>query len=148
MIDVLTTAYVSHLVPNQQHGTLVVDEIPGLRTALLEPATTVDLTAVLTDGRAVRMTLDLPGLAAALILKALAYRGRFATSDATDVHRLLETSLHAGRTSDDWPDRVEARDAARVLHQFFGSTTGPAARLAGGAARVRLLVRRLVPVPG
>jgi hypothetical protein len=38
VIDVLTPSYVGRLLPNQAHGELVVDEVPGLHTALLRPA--------------------------------------------------------------------------------------------------------------
>jgi hypothetical protein len=148
VIDVLAPSYESRLVPNQKHGDLYLDEIPGLRTALGEPPTHVEVAATLSDGTDLSMTLLLPDVAAALTLKALAYRGRFAATDAVDIHRLLEAANHAGRTVDDWPDRVEARDAAQILHQFFGSATRPNRDLRTRAARVRALVGRLVPAPG
>jgi hypothetical protein len=90
VIDVLAPSYEGVLISNQKHGQIVVDEIPGLHTALHEPATVVDVTAVLTDGTEVQATLHLPDVAAALTMKAHAYRGRLAKSDAIDIHRLLE----------------------------------------------------------
>lgn len=146
VIDVLTPSYVGHLLPNQAHGELVVDEVPGLLTALVRPATPVDVTAVLTDGTELSTRLLLPDVTAALVMKALAYRGRFGTQDATDIHRLLEASNEAGRSVDDWPTNSESRDAAAVLHQFFGSAR-PSGHIGPAAARIRLLVRKLVPAP-
>lgn len=106
----------------------------------------MDVTATLTDGAGLSTRLLLPDVTAALVMKALAYRGRFGTQDATDIHRLLEASNEAGRTVDDWPPNSESRDAAAVLHQFFDSAR--ASRHVGPeAARMRLLVRKLIPVP-
>jgi hypothetical protein len=144
VIDVLAPSYQDRMLTNQVHGRLVVDEIPGLATALALDPTIVDVAAALSDGSEVSMTLHLPDVAAALVMKALAYRGRFADRDAIDVHRLLEAARVAGRTAADWPRRIEARDAAHALHQFFGSARA-ARSAAATAARVRLLVSSLVP---
>ena len=143
-IDVLAPSYQGRLVSNQQHGELYVDEVPGLQTALLEAPTTVNVHAALTDGSEVRMALLLPDVAACLVMKAMAYRGRWASSDAIDIHRLLEAANHAGRTVKDWPNRVDARDASALLHQHFGAGSNNR-HLQGVAARVRLLVQRVVP---
>ncbi|KQR17574.1 hypothetical protein [Cellulomonas sp. Leaf334] len=145
VIDVLAPSYLGRLVTHQEHGRLVVDEIPGLQTALLEQPTVVEITANLTDGTEVRMTLLLPDVGAALVMKAHSYVGRLARSDAIDIHRLLEAANVAGRTAQDWPTRVEAPAAAKVLHDRFG-TRRPNQFLSGAAAaRVRLLVQRVVP---
>jgi len=144
VIDVLAPSYVGRMLSNQPHGDLVMDEVPGLHVALLEPATEVVIKARLTDGNEVGATLLLPDVAAALVMKAHAYQGRNAASDAVDIHRLLEAANLAGRTARDWPVKREARDAAQVLHRMFGSLrhnrhlgrTGP---------RVRLLLKRVVP---
>lgn len=146
VIDVLAPSYESRLVPNQKHGRLYVDEIPSLRTALSESPTRVDVTAVLSDGADLTMALLLPSVPAALTLKAHAYKGRFLARDAQDVHRLLATAHHAGMTVADWPDMVESREAARILHESFGSARMNR-HLGAAAATVRLLVRRIVPVP-
>jgi hypothetical protein len=145
VIDVLTPSYEGRIVTNQEHGQLVVDEIPGLHTALLEPPTVVEVTAALTDGTEVSTTLHLPDIGAALVMKAHAYIGRLARSDAIDVHRLLEAANVAGRTSTDWPARVEARAAARILHDRFAASRPNQFLSSTAAARVRLLVRRVVP---
>ncbi|GCD20140.1 hypothetical protein CTKZ_17020 [Cellulomonas algicola] len=144
VVDVLTTSYTGRMESNQERGQLVVDAIPGLHTALREPATAVELTAVLTDRTELHTTLLLPDVAAALVLKAYAYRGRYAGSDAVDIHRLLEAANVAGRTAADWPGRTEGRDAAHVLHTSFGAVRRPNAALRGADARVRLLVQKIV----
>ncbi len=113
----------------------------------MEPATHVEITAVLTDGTGVQTTLALPDVDAALVLKAYAYRGRFAGSDALDIHRLLEAAHAAGRTAADWPARQEGRDAAHVLHEWFGTPRRPNRALHGADARVRLLVHAVVAKP-
>lgn len=146
VIDVLAPSYQGRLVANQKHGELYVDEIPGLRTALSQPPTGVDVRAVLSDGTDLAMSLLLPSVPAALTLKAYAYRGRVQPRDALDIHRLLATAHHAGMTVEDWPDQVETREAARILHETFGSARTPVGR-GPGAARVRLLTRQVVPAP-
>lgn len=144
VIDVLAPSYVGRLVTNQPHGDLVVDEIPGLHVALLEPATEVAITARLTDGTEINAALLLLDVAAALVMKAHAYQGRLAAADAVDIHRLLEAANLAGRTTRDWPDRREARDAARMLHAMLGSTRRDR-HLGSAGPRARLLVKRVVP---
>ncbi|NTW42365.1 MAG: hypothetical protein HGA44_21240 [Cellulomonadaceae bacterium] len=148
VIDVLAPSYEGKLVTSQQHGPLVVDEVPGLHTALMEPPTEVEIAAVLTDGTEIRAVLQLPDVAAAIVMKALAYKGRFAKSDAIDIHRLLETANLVGRTVGDWPSRTDARDASVVLHDWFGTSRPPRHLTGAAAARTRLLVKRVVPLPG
>ncbi|WP_456787228.1 hypothetical protein [Cellulomonas sp. P5_C5] len=145
VIDVLAPSYQGRLVTNQEHGQLVVDEIPGLLTALLERPTVVEITADLTDGSEVNTTLLLPDVGAALVMKAHSYVGRLARSDAIDIHRLLEAANVAGRTVQDWPARVEAPAAAKVLHERFGTGRPNQFLSRAASARVRLLVHRVVP---
>jgi hypothetical protein len=49
IIDVLAPSYLGRLMPNQPHGDLVVDEIPGLLDALRLPPVQVAARAILTD---------------------------------------------------------------------------------------------------
>ena len=49
VIDVLAPSYLGRLIPDQIHGDLVLDEIPGLPEALLLPPVNVVARAVLTD---------------------------------------------------------------------------------------------------
>ncbi|WP_142158801.1 hypothetical protein [Cellulomonas sp. SLBN-39] len=107
--------------------------------------------ATLTTGETTTFSVALPDVCAALILKAYAYRGRFAPRDALDVWRLLETARQAELGRDDWPTGSGARDAAHVLHQFFAAPGGRGAMSASPdpavQARVRALALAVVPAP-
>jgi hypothetical protein len=151
VIDVLVPSYGGKHEANQEHGSLVVDAVPGLSLALALPATKVVLVARLSTGSTVELALLLPDVRAALILKSYAYRERLTDRDAVDVWRLLESAESAGLEADDWPARVSGRDAAAYLHKFFGTAGAPGARRASPVpatqARVRLLVQKLIPRP-
>jgi hypothetical protein len=151
VIDVLVPSYGGKHEANQEHGSLVVDAVPGLSLALALPATKVVLVAHLSTGSTVELALLLPDVRAALILKSYAYRERLTDRDAVDVWRLLESAESAGLEADDWPARVSGRDAAAYLHKFFGTAGAPGARRASPVpatqARVRLLVQKLIPRP-
>ncbi|MFJ3405790.1 hypothetical protein [Promicromonospora sp. NPDC090134] len=151
VIDVLVPSYLGKHEPNQELGSLVVDAVPGLSLALALPAAEVVLAARLSNGSAVELSLLLPDVRAALVLKAYAYRARLTERDAVDVWRLLESAENAGLRAGDWPARASGRDAAAYLHKFFGNAGAPGARRASSApgtqARVRLLVQRLIPRP-
>ena len=148
VIDVLAPSYEARLVPNQQHGELTVDEVPGVAFALQRPSTLVDVTATLTTGATVSVRLPLPDVVSALCLKAYAYGGRFAARDALDVWRLLEAAHAAGVRSQDWPTSATGRDAARILGQHFGrvASAGPtdASTDRRAQARIRALVVEVV----
>ncbi|MFD7309089.1 hypothetical protein [Promicromonospora sp. NPDC059942] len=152
VIDVLVPSYLGKHEPNQELGSLVVDAVPGLSLALALPATEVVLTAHLSSGSTVELSLLLPDVRAALVLKAYAYRERLTDRDAVDIWRLLESAESAGLGVGDWPTRVSGRDTAAYLHKFFGTAGAPGARRASPVprtqARVRLLVQKLVPRPG
>jgi hypothetical protein len=148
VVDVLTPSYRSYLVPSQPHGTLFLDELPGLGTALEQPGTVVDLRVRLTTGHQVVADLVLPDVISAICLKAYAYQGRLTDRDAVDLWRLLEAANAAGVTSATWPTGITGQDAAAVLHQHFGrpSSAGPAQASNSPAdrARMRALVLRVV----
>lgn len=149
VIDVLAPSYVGELVTNQAHGALIVDEVPGLILALrLEPVEAV-LSAVLSDGSDLPMSLLLPDVRAMLVLKAFAYRGRVSDDDALDIWRLLEAANAVGITAADWPTGADGRDGARLLHTYFAApgSGGPARAAEGHAAqaRIRALTHRVVP---
>jgi hypothetical protein len=76
VIDVLAPSYLGRLIPNQTHGDLVLDEIPGLLDALLLPPVNVAARAVLTDTTQLYVQVPLPDVRAALVMKAHAYAGR------------------------------------------------------------------------
>ncbi len=115
VIDILAPSYEGKLRSGQQHGDLVVDEIPGLAFVLSRPPVVVDVRVRLLDGRDVRMNLALPDIVSALCIKAFAYRGRYADKDAIDLWRLINTAHQAGLRSDSWPGTVSGRRAAEVL---------------------------------
>ncbi len=62
VIDVLAPSYTSRLQTNRAHGTLVVDEIPGLSYALGVPPVTAELDIRLSDGAVLTFTVLLPAL--------------------------------------------------------------------------------------
>lgn len=150
-IDVLGPAPGAKLETNQEIGSLSVDLIPGLRAALLLEPVPVSLVSHLTDGTELAMTLALPDVRGALILKVFAYAGRFTDRDASDVWRLLEAAVEGGIRTTDWPQTRVGREAAHLLHQFFGSPAAMGTKKVSphpaDQARVRLLVQRVVPRP-
>jgi hypothetical protein len=91
------------LEANQQHGDLVVDEIPGLAYALSRRTVELSLDVRLSDGTALGLSTTVPEPVAALSIKALAYRSRLSRSDALDTWRLLEVAYAAGIRADEWP---------------------------------------------
>src|SRR5665647_1684417 len=149
--DVLGPAPGAKLESNQEIGGLSVDLIPGLLAALLLEPVNVSLVAHLTDGTELAMTLALPDVRGALILKVFAYAGRFTDRDASDVWRLLEAAVEGGFAETDWPQTPVGREAAHLLHQFFGSPAASGAKKVSARpadqARVRLLLQRVVPRP-
>ncbi|RZU73546.1 hypothetical protein EV384_1953 [Micromonospora kangleipakensis] len=151
VVDILAPSYQSTLVPNQRHGDLVVDEVHGLVLALNRPATLLHLDVRLTSADELSLRVALPDVASALCVKALAYRGRFAGKDAIDLWRLLNAAYVAGLRVESWPTSVTGRDAAQILHRFFGApgATGLKQVSARSADRTRMqaLVGRIVARP-
>lgn len=151
VIDVLAPSYLGRLQTNQPHGSLVVDEVPGLAEALHMEPVPVPVIATLRDATDVHVTLRLPDVRAALILKAYAYRGRWSHRDALDIWRLLEAASNAGHRAGDWPSGLGGRDASQILDEFFAgpAATGPKTATSDptAQARIRVLVRQVVPPP-
>ncbi|MGY1843312.1 hypothetical protein [Modestobacter sp. SYSU DS0875] len=148
VVDVLAPSYEGRLLPNQTHGDLVVDEIPGLSLALARPASLVTAEVRLTSGHEVVTDVLLPDVVSAICLKAYAYAGRLTDRDAVDLWRLLEAALAAGVTAAEWPSGPTGTAAAEVLRQQFGRPGSPgaarASRLPAQQTRVRALVGQLV----
>ncbi|GHS88631.1 hypothetical protein AGMMS50218_12940 [Actinomycetota bacterium] len=144
----LAPSYQGRILSNQEHGDLVVDEIPGLLEALQLPPIRRAIDVALTDATLRRLTVDLPDVRAALLLKAYAFRDRLAGRDAIDVWRLLESANRAGHTAATWPHGSGWREGAALLHRHFGAT-GRMVALPDRAVRtrVRALTVRVVP-PG
>lgn len=149
VIDILAPSYRGVLVPNQRHGDLVVDEVPGLVLALHRPAELLDVRVQLTNGDDLSMRVALPDVTSALCLKALAYRGRFAPKDAVDLWRLMNAAYAAGLRVADWPVSVTGRQAADVLHRFFGRPGAAGLKQMSSSVadrtRMQALVRQVVP---
>ena len=120
-----------------------------MHAVMMLPATSVELSARLTDGTKVAMTLEVTDVRAALVMKAYAYRLRLGVNDARDVWRLLESADAAGFSAEDWPKVAGARAAATHLRASFGAPGGGGAAAASGRpadqARIRLLTMKLVP---
>ncbi|MFC6015220.1 hypothetical protein ACFP2T_03300 [Plantactinospora solaniradicis] len=144
VVDILAPSYLGTLVPNQRYGDLVVDEVPGLLLALSRPGTAVDLRVRLASGGDLAMRLALPDLSSALCLKALAYRGRFAAKDATDLWRLLNAGYAAGLSESAWPGGITGRQAAQVLHRFFGTPGAAGLKQMSASSRDRTRMQALV----
>lgn len=147
-VDVLAPSFTSRLRANRPHGSLLVDEVPGVAFALARPATVVAAEVVLTSGPPLRTELHLPDVVAALCLKAYAYAGRWQRRDALDVWRLLEAAHAAGARAADWPTSATPRDAAAILRRHFGrpASQGPpdASAVTAQQARIRALVAEVV----
>lgn len=118
MIDVLAPSYTGKHQPNQQHGAVVVDEIPGLGYALATDPVVLDLAVVLTTGAELSTVVRLPGPLPALFLKLLAYDSRFAPKDAEDIWRMLAVCHAAGVGPDAWKSSITHRSASSVLIRF------------------------------
>jgi hypothetical protein len=125
---VLAPAWGRRLVPNQQHGDIVLDEVPGLSLALSRPGEQIDLTATMLDGTAMSFPAVIPEINSALCLKALGWSSRLAAKDAVDVWRLLRAHRQRMQEPVRWRDSGVQGDAAAILRAGF-------ARPAGGGVR-------------
>ncbi len=128
VIDVLAPAWGRRMVPNQQYGDLVLDEIPGLSLALATPGEQIELTVTRLDGTTVSVTLVIPEITSALCLKVLGWSDRLAAKDAVDVWRLLRAHRERVPGAIEWRDSGAQGDAVAILHQDF-------ARPASGGVR-------------
>jgi hypothetical protein len=128
VIDVLAAAWGRRLVPNQQHGDIVLDEIPGLSLALARLGEQIDLTVTMLDGTAMSFPAVIPEINSALCLKALGWSSRLAAKDAVDVWRLLRAHRQRIPETVEWRDSGVQGDAAAILSADF-------ARPAGGGVR-------------
>ena len=94
-IDILAPSHAASIASSEKAGDLSIDLVPGLHTALkLDPAE-VQVRAMLREGTHLDLCLLLPDIHGALVMKSLAYLGRFQDRDATDVWRLLVHNDHA-----------------------------------------------------
>ncbi|MCW2539472.1 MAG: uncharacterized protein JWN95_1197 [Frankiales bacterium] len=130
VIDVLAPAYGRRLIPNQQHGDMVLDEIPGLSLALARPGEQLDLTVTMLDGSTVSFAAVIPEINSALCLKALGWSSRLAAKDAVDVWRLLRAHRQRIPEPVEWRDSGVQGDAAAVLRADFSRPPGGGVRAA------------------
>lgn len=146
VIDVLAPSFTGRHEPNQRHGDMVVDEIPGLVYALGTAPVEVELEAELTVGARVEAVVRLPGPLAALCLKLLAWESRMSPKDAMDIWRMLGVCDASGISSTDWPGSGTARDARSALRRFAAINSASLRRLTSDRstqARIRALANRV-----
>ena len=130
IIDVLAPAWGRRLVPNQQHGDIVLDEIPGLSLALARPGEQIDLTVTMLDGTAMSISTVIPEINAGLCLKALGWSSRLVAKDAVDVWRLLRAHRRRLPGPTEWHDSGVQGDAATILRDDFAQPAGGGVRAA------------------
>jgi hypothetical protein len=142
-IDVLAPAYGRRLIPNQRHGDMVLDEIPGLSLALARPGEQVDLDVRMLDGTTMSFTTVIPEINSSLCLKALGWGARLAAKDAVDVWRLL--CAHRQRITEpvEWSDTGVQGDAVAILRTDFARPAGGGVRAAAANRAQQAEVRAL-----
>ncbi|WP_375479688.1 hypothetical protein [uncultured Jatrophihabitans sp.] len=143
VIDVLAPAYGRRLIPNQQHGDMVLDEIPGLSLALARPGEQLDLTVTTLDDTVVTFPVVIPEINSALCLKALSWSSRLAAKDAVDVWRLLRAHRQRIPKPVEWRESGVQGDAATVLRTDFGRPAGGGVRAASSDRAEQAEVRAL-----
>ena len=96
-----------------------VDTLPELVFALAQPPLELAMTVTLTTSEVIEYTTCIPGLEAATVLKAHAWKNRLAPKDLVDLSSLLEireAHPHLPWRLNTPPLRATRRDAARILH--------------------------------
>lgn len=76
--------------PKYVPGVGQVDSLPELFLVMQSDPLHLDVTAILLDGQAISYPTRIPDVAAAVILKAHAWKARLAEKDVADLHSLLE----------------------------------------------------------
>ncbi|MEI8240978.1 MAG: hypothetical protein WCI22_16305 [Actinomycetota bacterium] len=156
VVDILVPSYTSRLRQNRRFGDhLVTTEVPGLASALQNPAIEMSLELHRLNGDLLDVEVSVADEVSALVLKAHATTVRSKATDVVDIWRCLEVCLAAGTEPAQFtgPERVAAVTRVREL---FGSRSGPGMtglideqRLTPRAAderytRIRALVDRIV----
>ncbi|MFC8042358.1 hypothetical protein [Nocardia sp. NPDC057353] len=130
------------------------DAAPGLGLALATPPIVITAAVLLhASGEQLAFTAALPGVEAAVVLKALIWRKRFADRDLVDLHTLFEIVQQHRAALPDWrldraPLRASRADAAAALrlaaeHPRLAGRAGPVP-----SARLAALIRRHVRLGG
>lgn len=102
-----------------------VDTLPELVFALAQPALELAMTVTLTSSEVIEYTTRIPGLEAATVLKAHAWKNRLASKDLVDLTSLLEireTHPHLPWRLNAPPLRATRRDTAGILHRLRANT--------------------------
>lgn len=156
VVDILVPSYTSRIRPNRRFGDhLVTTEVPGLASALQNPAIEMSLELHRLNGDLLNVEVSVADEVSALVLKAHATTVRSKATDVVDIWRCLEVCLAAGTDPAQFsgPERMAA--VARV-RELFGSLSGPGMtslideqRLTPRAAderytRIRAMVDRIV----
>ena len=156
VVDILVPSYTSRLRQNRRFGDhLVTTEVPGLASALQNPAIEMSLELHRLNGDLLDVEVSVADEVSALVLKAHATTVRSKATDVVDIWRCLEVCFAAGTDPAQFtgPERVAAVTRVREL---FGSRSGPGMtslideqRLTPRAAdhrytRIRALVDRIV----
>jgi hypothetical protein len=152
-IDLLVPALTGRF-SDALHGGRRLDAMPGLHLAVASPSR-LDASLLLQDGTELSASVVVPGLEAAVVLKAYAWRGRGGQTvkDVIDLSNLLHVREHHGDAAGGWmldqPGLTGARgDAARHLHALADGLAGRSARrLPLDPRRLAVLIRRHVARP-
>ncbi|NQX14137.1 hypothetical protein HQQ80_21125 [Microbacteriaceae bacterium VKM Ac-2855] len=105
-----------------EYGGRAFDAVPGLHLALHGHALTVDVGVTQLDGDHQRLEVRVPGVEAAVVLKALSYSSRRASKDVEDLYSLLHiANAYGSEEIGGWSLRAEPlsgsrKDASRSLH--------------------------------
>lgn len=109
----------SGMRPLEVPGVGQVDTLPELAFALAQPGLELAMTVTLIGGDVIEYTTRIPGLEAATVLKAHAWKSRYAHKDLVDLGSLLE--IREAHPYLPWrlstpPLTVSRRDTAHILH--------------------------------
>ena len=143
VIYVLVGAYTSRPRESQGWCDLYTTEVPGLPTALLRDAVTMELELHRLNGQVLNVGLCFSDEVSALVLKGLATEVRTKGTDVVDLWRCLEVGLAAGITPGDFEGEIPERSVNRIRGIFscrdgVGMTPlGEALRLSTEAADER-----------
>jgi hypothetical protein len=143
VIDVLAPAWGRKMVPNQQHGDITLDEIPGLSLALATPGESLTLAVTRIDGSHVSFGVIIPSITPALCLKAVGWSDRLAAKDAVDVWRLLRAHRQRITEPVSWREDGVQGDAATILRRDFARPNGSGARAASNDRSEQAEIRAL-----
>lgn len=125
VVDILVPSYTSRLRQNRRFGDhLVTTEVPGLASALQNPAIEMSLELHRLNGDRLDVDVSVADEVSGLVLKAHATTVRSKATDVVDIWRCLEVCLAAGTDPAQFtgPERMAAVTRVREL---FGSRSGP-----------------------